>query len=197
MQQSLWCPFLLLLPPTSEACQGKDTLLSTHAAMRRPHHPSPALKLTLHHASNGDVPQGVQTPAAESAQRFAFLKDDPDLKHVFEDVQANGPEAVQKVRTRAWRQLGRVQLLPRHHGAAGLKGWQCSIAVDGGMFQRGLALVPRCIVACSVLICVAVAAAVELVVGAEGMRTPVRMQRQSTLARLKPHNNGSGCRGGD
>uniref|UniRef100_A0A7R9VDV6 Uncharacterized protein n=1 Tax=Chlamydomonas euryale TaxID=1486919 RepID=A0A7R9VDV6_9CHLO len=40
--------------------------------------------------------QGVQTPAAESAQRFAFLKDDPDLKHVFEDVQANGPEAVQK-----------------------------------------------------------------------------------------------------
>jgi hypothetical protein len=36
-----------------------------------------------------------QGPAADPAV-YAALKDDPDLKHVFEDVNNNGPAALQK-----------------------------------------------------------------------------------------------------
>ncbi|KAG1677482.1 hypothetical protein FOA52_001938 [Chlamydomonas sp. UWO 241] len=38
----------------------------------------------------------ILQPSAETAQRFAFLKDDPELAHVFADMSENGPEAGQK-----------------------------------------------------------------------------------------------------
>ncbi len=33
--------------------------------------------------------------APQAAETYAALKDDPDMKHVFEDVVANGPAAFQ------------------------------------------------------------------------------------------------------
>jgi len=36
----------------------------------------------------------------ENVDRFVFLKDDPDLAVVWEDVKNNGPAAMQKVRLR-------------------------------------------------------------------------------------------------
>jgi hypothetical protein len=44
---------------------------------------------------NNPQPDGSQD-AAENAERFKFLADDPDMAKVFEDVKANGPGALQK-----------------------------------------------------------------------------------------------------
>ena len=34
----------------------------------------------------------------ENAEKFAFLKDDPELAPVWEEIKTNGPAALQKVR---------------------------------------------------------------------------------------------------
>jgi hypothetical protein len=38
----------------------------------------------------------AQTSPTQSAEVYAALKDDPELQHVFEEVKANGPSALQK-----------------------------------------------------------------------------------------------------
>ena len=38
------------------------------------------------------------TVTPDNAEKFSFLKDDPDFAEVWEDIKTNGPSALQKVR---------------------------------------------------------------------------------------------------
>ena len=42
------------------------------------------------------------TVTPENAEKFSFLKDDPEFAEVWEDLKTNGASALQKVGTEEW-----------------------------------------------------------------------------------------------